>query len=100
MDVPPDSKPRRHANAVYREVGDEGGLVVLPGKAEVKVLNPVGSMVFDLLDGSRSVTEIAGAVTAEYEVSEAQAIEDVQRFVRELAKSGMMDLPAAAGEVS
>jgi hypothetical protein len=94
MDITATSKPSRHANAVYREVGEDGGLVVLPGKAEVKVLNPVGALVFHLLDGSRTVQEIARAVTEEFEVAEEQAVEDVQSFVQQLAEHGMLEIPA------
>ncbi len=36
-----DSNPRRHPDTAFRPVGDEGGLVVIPGRSEVKVLNPV-----------------------------------------------------------
>ena len=57
--------PRKHKDAAYRSVGDEGGLVVLPGKAEVKVLNPVGSLIFSLIDGEHSHADIARAVHRE-----------------------------------
>ncbi len=31
--------PKKHPDSAFRAIGDEGGLVVLPGRAEVKVLN-------------------------------------------------------------
>jgi hypothetical protein len=64
--------------------------VVLPGRAEVKVLNPVGIRIFGLLDGSHSVEEIAGLVAAEYDVAEPEAQADVSAFVGELAAHGML----------
>ena len=62
--------PRRHPDTAFRPVGDEGGLVVLSGRAEVKVLNPVAIKVFGLLDGEHSPEQIARAVVDEYDVSE------------------------------
>ena len=51
-------KPRRHPEAAFRAMGDEGGLVVLPTRREVKVLNEVGMRVFAMLDGTHTEDEI------------------------------------------
>lgn len=83
--------PRRHPESAFRPVGDEGGLVVLPGRSEVKVLNPVAIKVFGLLDGSHSVDQIARLVTEEFEVGEKQAVEDIRAFLEELDRHGMLE---------
>ena len=83
-------RPRRHPDSSYRAIADEGGLVVLPGRSEVKVLNPVGVKVFSLLDGEHTVEAIVAAVTAEFEVSIVQAGRDVQAFLGELSAHGML----------
>ena len=83
--------PRRHPDSAFRPVGDEGGLVVLPGRSEVKVLNPVAIKVFGLLDGSHSVDQIAGLVTEEFDVGEEQALEDIHAFLAELDRNGMLE---------
>ncbi len=83
-------RPRRHPDCAYRAIGNEGGLVVLPGRGEVKVLNPVGVHVYALLDGNRTVEEIVAAVTAEFDVSAEIATEDVRGFLGELAANGML----------
>jgi hypothetical protein len=82
--------PRRHPDSAFRPVGDEGGLVVLSGKSEVKVLNPVAIKVFGLLDGEHSQEQIAQAVVEEYEVSEEEALRDVKSFIEELRCHGML----------
>ena len=82
--------PRRHPDTAFRPVGDEGGLVVLSGKSEVKVLNPVAIKVFGLLDGEHSPEQIAKAVVEEYEVSEEEALRDVKSFIEELESHGML----------
>ena len=90
--------PRRHPDTAFRQVGDEGGLVVLPGRAEVKVLNPVGIAVFALLDGSRDVDTLAATIAGEFEIELAQAREDVVEFLTELQREGMLADAAAPNE--
>jgi len=87
--------PRRHPDSAFRSIGEEGGLVVLPGRSEVKVLNPVAIKVFGLLDGSHSVEAIAREVTAEFEIDEQQAARDIQEFIDSLREAGML---AGTGE--
>jgi hypothetical protein len=82
--------PRRHPDTAFRQIGDEGGLVVLPGRAEVKVLNPVGIAVFSLLDGSRDLDTLAATIAEEFEIELAAAREDVATFLTELQREGML----------
>jgi hypothetical protein len=88
------SFPRRHPDTAFRKVGDEGGLVVLPGRAEVKVLNPVGITVFSLLDGSRNVDELAAKVAEEFDIQTEQARTDVAEFLAELEREGLLAEPS------
>ncbi len=90
--------PRRHPDTAFRQVGDEGGLVVLPGKSEVKVLNPVGIAVFSRLDGTKDVNELAGIIAGEFEIDLPQAREDVIAFLTELHHEGMLADPASPQE--
>ena len=82
--------PRRHPDTAFRQIGEEGGLVVLPGRAEVKVLNPVGIAVFSKLDGTRDVGALAALIAEEFEIDLAQAREDVIAFLAELQREGML----------
>jgi hypothetical protein len=82
--------PRRHSEASFRAMGDEGGLVVMPTQREVKVLNPVGIKVFSMLDGTHSEEQIVEAVADEFEVAVDQAAEDVRAFLGELRRNGMV----------
>jgi len=88
--------PRRHPDTAFRPIGDEGGLVVLSGSAEVKVLNPVGIKIYSLLDGEHSVDSIAAAVVDEFEVNEADARRDLDDFLKDLEANGMLVGPEAA----
>jgi hypothetical protein len=87
--------PRRHPDTAFRSVGEEGGLVVLPGRAEVKVLNPVGSKIFSLLDGRHTREQIAEAVAEEFDVTREQASEDLRQFLEELESNGMLEEESA-----
>jgi hypothetical protein len=87
---PPSDYPKRHPDSSFRPIGDEGGLVVLPGKAEVKVLNPAAIMIYGLLDGSHSLDQIAERVTGDFDVSRETAVTDIKAFLDELASQGML----------
>ena len=82
--------PKRHPDSSFRPIGDEGGLVVLPGKAEVKVLNPAAIIIFSLMDGTHSLDQIVERVTGEFEVSRETAKADLNTFIDELASQGML----------
>jgi hypothetical protein len=63
-------------------------------------LNDVGTIIWQAADGATSLEQIvAQKVCPEYEVEQAEAFEDAEGFVRELAEHGIMllsDQPIAA----
>ena len=67
----------------------EGEAVILSLDTKIlRGLNPVGSRVWELIDGQRSVDDIVGVIVQEFDVSQEAAAGDVGDFVRELlAKS-------------
>ncbi len=75
--------PRLHPQVAAR-VMDGQALVILADTGEVNVFNPVGTRIWELIDGRHSVTQIIEAITSEYEITEAEASKDVQGFVQEL----------------
>lgn len=78
-----EARPRRNPEAAFREYEGEA-VVVLPSGAEINVLNPVGGLVFRLLDGRHTMREIVDAVCGEFEVPAEEAVQDVQAFLDEL----------------
>ena len=69
----------------------EGEAVILSLDTKVlRGLNPVGSRVWDLIDGQRSVEEIAGLIVKEFDVERSQADQDVRGFVQELLDKGLV----------
>src|SRR5262249_11838061 len=60
--------PRRSPNSAYR-IYDGQATIVLPDRAEVNVLNEIGSLVWDRMDGRRTVAQLIEAVVAEFDVT-------------------------------
>ena len=83
-------KPARNRSLAFREIPDEGGLVVDPRHSRVEVLNPVGSRVYALLDGEHSIEEIVASIVEEFEVEESVARADIEAFLADLRERDML----------
>jgi hypothetical protein len=69
----------------------EGEAVLLSMETKVlRGLNPVGSRVWELIDGRRSVEEIIGLIVEEFDVTPEDAAQDVRGFVKELLDRGLV----------
>ena len=88
--------PLLHPQVATRIIDGEA-VIVLPKSGQVKVLNEVGSRIWELIDGTRSVGEITEIVVAEYDVTTDQAERDVEEFIQELIEGDMLVL--AGGKV-
>ncbi len=86
--------PAPHPQVAARTV-DEAAVIVLADSGEVTVLNAVGTRVWELADGSRSIAEIIAAIEAEYEVTAEQAQRDVTDFLQTLNEAGALLLADA-----
>ncbi len=84
MPTNPSAKPTRHPRLASRIVDGEAVLVD-PDRNVVRMLNTVGSRIWELADGTRTVDEIAEALTEEFEVEVPEARQSVVEFVDELA---------------
>jgi hypothetical protein len=88
--------PVLHPQVATRIVDGEA-LIVLADSGQVNVLNPVGTRMWELIDGTRSVQQIADAVYAEFDVTEDQVRRDLEEFVQELVDANaivLQDQPA------
>jgi hypothetical protein len=69
----------------------EGEAVLLSMDTKVlRGLNPVGSRIWELIDGQRSLEEITGMIVQEFEVAPGVALQDVRAFVQELLDRGLV----------
>jgi hypothetical protein len=87
--------PRRSERFVSRRVGEETFVVpVRAGIADLEsifTMDEVASAIWARIDGKTGVDELARALAAEYEVTEAEAAADVAAFVALLASKGLID---------
>lgn len=83
--------PVPHPQVAARLV-DGSAVIVLADAGEVNVLNPVGSRIWELIDGTRSGQDIVRHIVAEYAVSDGQATQDVQDFLQTLLTANAITL--------
>ena len=79
------SYPVPHPQVAARIV-DGSAVIVLADSGQVNVLNSVGTRIWELADGTRTVGQIADIIQREFEVTGAQALDDAAAFLQELVE--------------
>jgi hypothetical protein len=86
---------RRKEDFLSQNVGGQAFLVPLGAKVRdmngMILLNATGSYIWDLMAEDRSVDELAAAVAARFGVNRERAHVDVQAFVEEVIRQGLVD---------
>ena len=82
--------PRR--KQVPWRVLDTEALVVNVKTGMLYPLNSVGTRIWELCDGERTLPEIVAALAAEFEADERIIREDAERFIVELAEASLVSL--------
>lgn len=85
--------PVPHAQVAARVVDGEA-IIVLADAGEVNVLNPVGTRIWELIDGTRSVQQIVNKIETEYNVTAQAARQDVEEFLQQLLQAQAVTLQA------
>ncbi len=75
--------PNKSPELIWREMED-GTVIISPEGGQVRVLNEVGTLVWQLLDGQKTVVDISNHVAQEFEISATDAASDVEKFLLEL----------------
>ncbi len=91
-DIPSSSTPpidaarpvKRHPRTASRVFSGEA-VIISPAENMVRMLNPVGSRIWELCDGTRTIDQIAEVLSAEFDVEAAHAQQSVTTFVTALA---------------
>lgn len=85
---------RKGPDVVSRRIAGEAVLVPVRSQvAEIDslfTLNEMGSLVWDLLDGERTVSQIAEVICASYEVTAEEAMKDLLEFLADLESAGLI----------
>jgi hypothetical protein len=86
---------KRKSDFILQNVGGENLLVPLGGQVldtnGLVTLNATGRCLWELLAQDRSVEDLAGALTNEFEVDIQHARADVQVFLDEVARIGLLE---------
>ena len=86
----PESRPRRRGDVLSKEAGDTVVLLT-PDSGEYFTLNEVGGRIWELADGTRSVSEIAAVLAQEYEAPADEIETDTLEVLGELAGEKLLD---------
>lgn len=71
---------------------DGEAVIILPQENEVKVLNKVGSRIWELLDGKKSINQLAVDIAGEFDVPFETTLQDITLFIEELDTKRMIIL--------
>ena len=71
---------------------DGEAVIIIPQDNEVKILNEVGSRIWEILDGSCDIKQISDMISDEFEVSRDKALKDIMEFINELYQKKMVVL--------
>lgn len=74
------------ADDVVDKLLEHEAILVLTKRAQIKVINEVGALIWQLADGTRTIAQIANQVCQEYNVVPDQALTDTQEFIKELVE--------------
>ena len=86
-----DSVPSHSPDVVARVVRGEA-ILVLAEQSKVKVLNELGTRIWESVDGQQSIRQIAARLCQEYEVDPAQAEQDTLDFLTELLGRSLLEV--------
>ena len=83
-------RPIHHSSTASRVFGSDA-VVISPTENMVRMLNPVGSRIWQLTDGSNTIEDIAVTLTQEFEVDLPHARQSVAGFVEDLVDRNLLD---------
>ena len=85
-----ESKIQRQKDVAWRMIDGEA-VIITPADSTMHTLNDVGTRIWELMTGTRSLREVAGVLCAEFEVDRERAEKDTLWFTECLAKKGLIE---------
>ena len=89
MESTTQRKPSHHPRTASRVFSGEA-VIISPAENVIRMLNPTGSRIWELADGSRTVDEIVEILVAEYDVDAARAQQKALDLLSELDDKGLI----------
>jgi hypothetical protein len=95
---------QRNENFVFRRIEDETILVPIKDNVgdmgSIYNLNEVGALVWERLDGQKTLRDIRDTVVAQFEVSTQEAQADICEFINQLERiEAVIGLQSGADEI-
>lgn len=84
-----ESCPSRSEDLVWRKIDEEIVILTEDGRS-IHTLDKVGGVIWELVDGTKSVQDIATLICDRFDVSPETAQADVLEFCRELADKSII----------
>lgn len=78
--------------SVISRVIDNEAVLILPEQGQVKVLNEVGSRIWELVDGGHTIREISALIYEEFDVDSVTSERDTLEFCAEILDKGIVDI--------
>jgi len=79
-----------HTPGVVSRMVDGEAVLVDPKQGMVRVLNPAGAHIWEMIDGQRAVAELAASIAAEYDIEAPRAQADTVAFCDDLVRRGVL----------
>ena len=79
-----------HTPSVVSRLVDGEAVLVDPKKGMVRVLNPTGARIWEMIDGRRPAAELAADIAAEYGIEATRAQADTISFCEDLVRRGVL----------
>lgn len=92
--------PQRETSVAYRIFGSDA-VLISTNTNTVRMLNPIGSFVWHLCDGSRAVDELTSYLINLYDLADAEAEGTLTHFLDDLHQRQLirwLDQPVAASD--
>jgi hypothetical protein len=80
---------QKHTSILWRELDGEA-VLLSPAEGCSYNLNQVGTLIWKLLDGSHTPSNIADAICQIYEVEFTQALQDVEHIIADLQQNNLL----------
>ena len=79
-----------HTPGIVGQVIDGEAVLVDPKQGMVRVLNPTGARIWELIHGRGTVADLAAALAAEYGIEPARTQADILSFCEDLLRRGVL----------
>ena len=82
---------KKNPDVIGKRTDDEV-VLVMPKEGQVKVLNEVGALIWELTNGKRNISQVADEICTQFEVDIKKAEIDTKNFIKDLVDRNILFL--------